>query len=86
VEVEVVDEQGHLVTLADNNVTCFARGARLLGLENGDARDTSIKTTNQCRARAGRLVAYLMADARDNDINITFTSPLLNPAQINIAR
>lgn len=86
VEVEVVDEQGHLVTLADNNIMCFAQGARLLGLENGDARDTSVKTTNQRRAHAGRLVAYLAADSRENDIVITFSSPLLNSAQITLPR
>ncbi len=60
IEVEVVDEQGHLVTLADNQITCFVQGgARLLGMENGDIRDLRDKTANTCRVKNGRLVAYI---------------------------
>lgn len=60
IEVEVVDEQGNLVPVADNDITCYAQGGiRLLGLENGDARDTSDKNANHRRALRGRLVAYI---------------------------
>jgi hypothetical protein len=33
--------------------------ARILGLENGDARDTSLRSTRHLRAHGGRLLAYL---------------------------
>ena len=60
VTVEVVDEEGRLVPLADNEITCMTQGpARLLGLENGDARDISDKTDNRCRVHGGRLVAFI---------------------------
>ncbi len=88
-EIEVTDEEGRLVTLADNEITCQVLGpARLLGLENGNIRDTSDKTDNRCRAHAGRLVAYIAAapTARDTErpIRIRFTSPLLKAAEVSL--
>jgi hypothetical protein len=60
VTIEVIDEDGNLVPLADNDITCMVQGpARILGLENGDARDTSQRSTRQLRAHNGRLLAYL---------------------------
>ena len=60
VVVEVVDEKGRLVWMADNEVTCRIQGpARLLGMENGNIRDTSDKTQSRCRVKNGRLVAYV---------------------------
>ena len=65
VGIEVVDEQGNLVPLADNNITCIVQGpARLLGLENADARDTSPQRDFQQRAHGGRLLAYIAPSAR----------------------
>ena len=60
--IEVVDEQGHLVPTADNEITLFVRGARLLGMENGNIGDTGIngrQQRNRLRTYQGRLVAYI---------------------------
>ena len=84
VTLEVVDEQGHLVTLADNEVTCRIQGARLLGMENGNIRDTSNKTAGRCRVHGGRLVAYIARDRQTGTTHISFTSPLLNPAELEV--
>ncbi len=97
-EVEVIDEAGQLVPFADNMITCSVQGAaRLLGLENGDLRDTDEKTDNHCRAYAGRLIAYIAPAAPpanlfradsftgDGPVRITFTSPLLDKAEITIS-
>ena len=60
VTIEVVDEAGNLVPLADNDVTCMVQGpARILGLENGDARDTGLRSTRHLRSYGGRLLAYV---------------------------
>ena len=60
VSIEVIDEEGNLVPVADNNITCIVQGpARLLGLENGDTRDTSPQRDFQHRAHGGRLLAYI---------------------------
>ena len=86
--VEVVDEQGNVVPLADNNISCFVRGnARLLGMENGNIRDTNVSpNANNCRVHNGRLIAYIQKQHLSHrnpstpNINIRFTSPLLKPA------
>lgn len=58
--VEVVDDEGRLGWMADNEVTCRIQGrARLLGLENGNIRDTRDMSQPRCRVKNGRLVAYV---------------------------
>ena len=90
--VEVVDEQGNVVPLADNNISCFVRGnARLLGMENGNIRDTNVSpNANNCRVHNGRLIAYIQKQHLSHrnpstpNINIRFTSPLLKSAEIQL--
>ena len=84
ITIEVIDEQGNLVTLADNEITCWAQGVRLLGLENADMRDTSSQTDNRQRARAGRLLAYIARGERAGAAVIRFTSPLLGSAEVQV--
>lgn len=98
VTIEVIDEEGNLVPLADNEVTCFVQGpARLLGLENGDIRDITEKNDNRCRVRAGQLIAYITANNRPvafpgapvstaygSTAHIRFSSPMLKNAEITI--
>ena len=89
VEIDVVDDSGRPVPLADNDITCLVSGpVRLLGLENGDARDTSDKTANHRRALGGKLVAYLIPElqrrSETSTARITFTSPLLQKAELEI--
>ena len=82
IHVEVIDEDGNLVPLADNDITCHIDGtSRLLGLENGDISDTSNKTDRHERAHAGRLLAYITPGTA----TIRFTSPLLRPAEVKCA-
>ena len=62
--VEVVDENGIPVRLADNDITCSVVGdGHLLGLENGNMSDTTgappMRGGNHRRAHQGRLVAYI---------------------------
>ena len=77
VTIEVVDEQGTIVKLGDNDVTCQIEGpARLLGLEgsnNGDMRDY---TDNHHRAFHGRLLAYIQTTGEKGEIRVKLTSPL----------
>ncbi len=60
--VEATDEDGHLVKTADNEVTLTVRGARLLGMENGNIMDATVagrQQRNRLRLHNGRLVAYI---------------------------
>ena len=85
IEIEVVDEKGLTVKLADNEITCRVEGpARLLGLENGANNDMSEHRDNRQRVYMGRLLAYIQTTGETGDIRITFTSPLLQKAEVVI--
>ena len=85
--VEVVDDNGHLVPTADNEVTLTVRGARLLGMEHGNIADATItgsagarpggRMARSLRAYNGRLVAYIQPDNDSTMITIRASSPFL---------
>lgn len=82
--LEVVDEEGRVVKLADNNITCLVEGdGKLLGLENSDNSDMGDYTDNRQRVFMGQLLAYVQSTGTD-PIRVTFTSPLLKPVTIDI--
>lgn len=88
--IEVVDEDGRLVKGADNEVTLMVRGARLLGMENGNIMDTSVagrqqRSANRLRVHNGRLVAYIELLAKTSEITIHAHSPFLKSAQLQLS-
>ena len=87
--VEVVDEQGNLVKDADNMVTLFVQGGRLLGMENGNANGSTAPRrapaywpNQQLRVNGGRLVAYVQP-IEGQPVTVRATSPYLQDAQVN---
>lgn len=81
--VTVVDENGVMVKLADNNITCTVDGpAKLLGLEGADNTDMGDYRDNRQRVYNGRLLAYIQTTGEAGEINVTFSSPLLKGAEI----
>lgn len=83
VTIEVVDEQGTVVKLGDNEVTCEIEGpARLLGLEGSNNRDMSDYTDNRHRAYHGRLLAYVQTTGEKGEIRVKLTSPLLKGTEV----
>ena len=83
VTIEVVDEQGTIVKLGDNDVTCQIEGpARLLGLEGSNNGDMSDYTDNHHRAFHGRLLAYIRTTGEKGEIRVKLTSPLLKGAEV----
>ena len=83
--VEVVDEDGHLVRQADNEVTLTVRGARLLGMENGNMMTPTSAPSRQPRLRVanGRLVAYIHSHG-SGPVRIQATSPYLRSASLTL--
>ena len=83
--VEIVDEDGQVVKQADNEVSIFVQGARLLGLENGNITDTNIagrQQRNRQRAFNGHLVGYFeLPKVKGEAITIRATSPFLQSAE-----
>ena len=83
--IEVLDENGVLVKLADNEITCSIEGATvLLGLEGSNNSDMSDYTDNRHRAYHGKLLAYISPGKEKGDVTMKFTSPLLKSAELTI--
>lgn len=86
VVVEVVDENGNRVMLADNEITCTVDGpATLLGLEAGNNTDMSDYTDNVHRAYHGRLLTYIRKDRAGESVKLTFTSPRLEGCTVKLS-
>ena len=82
--VEVVDADGNLVKNADHEVTLSVRGARLLGMENGNIMDPTAagrRMPNRLRVLNGCLVGYLQ-DLRNGEITIQATTPFLKTGEL----
>ena len=83
--IEVVDDEGRPVALADNEVTVRVNGeGRLLGLEGGDMSDTSNLRDNRQRVVRGRLLAYVESTGSVGEIVVSAMSPFLGQAQLEI--
>lgn len=82
--VEVLDEHGVVVKLADNNIRCVVEGpARLLGLEASDNTDMGDYRDNMQRVYMGRLLAYVGSVGEKGKVTVRFTSPLLKAAEVS---
>ena len=82
--VEVIDKDGNVVKNADQEVTLSVRGARLLGMENGNIMDPTAagrRMPNRLRVLGGRLVGYLQ-NLRDGEITVHATSPFLKTGEL----
>lgn len=82
VTVEVVDENGIRIPLADNMVRCEVESGVLLGLEGTGNTDMSHPRATERRADNGRVLAYVGRGDADAPVRVKFTSPLLKPAVI----
>ncbi len=84
ITVQVKDENGILVRLADNNITCNVTGAgRLLGMEGSDNTDMGNYRDNRQRVHNGQLLTYVKATGT-GEIKVHFTSPLLKGTEVTI--
>ena len=88
--VTAIDEQGRHVALADNEVTLWVEGGRLLGLENGDLqgptpvrRAPDYRPVNRLRLHEGRLVAYVQRGSTPQ-VRVLASAPLLEPATLQV--
>ena len=85
VEVQIVDQDGKPVLMADDEVTCTTQGpAKLLGLEASNPTDMGDYTDNRQRVYNGRMVAYIQTTGQTGKATITFSSPWLVDAEIQI--
>ncbi len=85
IELQIVDEQGNPVFIADNEIMCFARGGvELLGLESGSNTDMTDNKARRKRVHNGRMVAYVRATGKPGTGKVAFSSPWLEGKEVSI--
>ncbi|MFB2118291.1 sugar-binding domain-containing protein [Parapedobacter sp. 2B3] len=83
--IEIVDEDGLPVTLADDNISVQIDGpAKLLGLEGSNNTDMSDYTDDTHRAYRGRLLAYILSTGESGTVTVRCTSPWLEPVTVSL--
>ncbi|RYX85067.1 DUF4982 domain-containing protein [bacterium] len=84
VEVAVVDAQGRIVPDSDNPITFSIKGARNLGVGNGDPSSHESDKANTRRAFHGRAMLILGAPRTAGSIQVTATAPSIKASTINL--
>src|ERR1019366_2551803 len=78
--VEVLDQQGRVVPLAENEITFRVEGeGRLIGVDNGNPQSHDSYKVNHCKAFSGLCLAVVQSSARAGNIQIAASSPALEP-------
>ncbi|QZT26838.1 discoidin domain-containing protein [Streptococcus dysgalactiae] len=86
VEVDVLDQQGRLVSDSQVPITVKVDGpAILVGLDNGNAVDHQSYQDNSRKAFGGKLVAILKMMGQSGMVTVTATSPSLKEARQSFA-
>ena len=81
IEIQIIDEDGKPVILADNEITCTTDGpVKLLGLEASDLTDMGNYSDNVQRAYQGKMIIYVQARGAKGKATVTLTSPWLKNA------
>jgi len=83
--IEVVDEDGNIVRDADTEVQLIVRGARLLGMENGNIMDNSVagrQQRNRLRVHNGSMVVYIQPQP-GQQVSINAIAPYLEQGKLN---
>ena len=85
INIQIVDQNGVPVLLADDEVTCAISGpARLLGLESANNSDMTNYRDNSHRVYNGKMLAYLQSTGSAGVVNVTFSSPWLKSAKVSL--
>lgn len=86
IELQIVDEDGTPVILADDEITCRITGnARLLGMEAGNNTDMGDYTDNKQRVYHGRMIVYIKTRGRsEEEVSVNLSAPWLEPANVAI--
>ena len=90
--IEAIDDKGNLVKNADHEVSVMVRGARLLGLENGNMsnnhpvrRAPDYRPQSRLRLYGGRLVAFIERQ-QSQPLTVTATANFLKHGEIKVQK
>lgn len=86
VELQIVDEEGIPVVLAEDEITCDIKGnARLLGMESGNNADMGDYMDNKQRVFHGEMIVYIQIDGvPGEEVSVRFTAPWLKSVALTI--
>lgn len=86
IELQIVDENGIPVAIADDEITCKVMGnARLLGLEAGNNSDMGDYTDNRQRAHHGKMIIYIQSTGdSQHEVEIQLSAPWLQSVTTKI--
>ena len=84
--VQILDDQGRIVPIADNEITFELEGeGSLLGVDNGNPTSHENYKSNQRKAFNGLCLAIVQATGNPGQIRVTAASPTLKSASVIIA-
>ncbi len=83
--VEVLDEQGRVVPVAENEITFDVQGeGKLIGVDNGNPQSHDSYKTNRCKAFNGLCLAVVQATAKAGSIRIAASAAGLQAAAVTV--
>ncbi|WP_163537475.1 glycoside hydrolase family 2 TIM barrel-domain containing protein [Gracilibacillus sp. YIM 98692] len=84
-EMQITDENGNPVYLADNRIELSVEGpGELIGMESGNVKDLQTYNSNNRKAYQGKLVAFLRSKTEEGTISVTVKSEGLETTQLSI--
>jgi hypothetical protein len=85
IKIQIVDEDGKAVFMADDGITCTYSGTvKLLGMEAGNSADMGDYTDNRQRVFQGKMMIYVQSLGKKGTVKVTFESPWLKKAEVNL--
>jgi beta-galactosidase len=86
VTVRILDAQGRVVPLADNEVAFQIQGeGKIIGVDNGDPGSHEDFKGSRRKAFGGLCLAIVQSTAKPGRIQLTATSPGLKPGSVTVA-
>lgn len=85
IELQIVDENGIHVIMADNMINCLTDGkVKVIGMEGSNMSDMTDYKDNSHRAYQGKLVVYVQSTGITGKSTIRFTSPWLEDTTVEV--
>lgn len=85
IELQIVDENGIPVIMADNMINCLTDGkVKVIGMEGSNMSDMTDYKDNSHRAYQGKLVVYVQSTGITGKSTIRFTSPWLEDTTVEV--
>jgi beta-galactosidase len=86
ITVQILDSQGRVVPMADNEVAFEVTGeGKLIGLDNGDPQSHEDYKSNRRKAFNGLCLAIVQSTGKSGQFRVTASSSALRPAAVTIS-